>query len=371
MAAATPPAVPIVPHQSGGGELGESLRREVEAAIDRGRMWLAAQQNEKGYWSNPDFPALTALPAQALIGGKDAQVRKALQKACDYIVSCVQPDGGIYRKVEGRKGGGLSNYNTAICMTTLHATGNPAYTPIVRDARRFVAGSQLFGDDVYRGGFGYDRDTGRAYTDLLNTFYAVQGMRLTQSVEDTRPGGDLSVAIDWDAARDYISRMQNRQDTGSDQAGGFFYKPGESKAGTLTNDAGRVFFRSYGSMTYAGLLALIYADVSRDDERVRSAFDWAARHWTLDENPGMGNEGLFFFYNVLARSLDAYGQDWIPTASGGQIDWRKQLAQRLVSLQKIDPATGGGYWINPNNRFWEADSILVTAYTLLALQAAL
>ena len=32
------------------------------------------------------------------------------------------------------------------------------------------------------------------------------------------------------------------------------------------------------------------------------------------------------------------------------IDWRIQLARRLVETQKIDPNTGGGYWINDTGR---------------------
>ena len=52
-------------------------------------------------------------------------------------------------------------------------------------------------------------------------------------------------------------------------------------------------------MTYAGLLAMIYANVSPQDVRVRSALDWAMRQWSLEENPGMGQEGLYFFCQFL------------------------------------------------------------------------
>jgi squalene-hopene/tetraprenyl-beta-curcumene cyclase len=104
---------------------------------------------------------------------------------------------------------------------------------------------------------------------------------------------------------------------------------------------------------------------------VRSAFDWSAKHWTLKENPGMGGQGLYFFFNVLTRSLDAYGQDLVPTEGGKMIDWRIQIARRLVAAQKVDPDTGGGYWINDTGRFWESDPVLATAYSLLALQLTL
>jgi squalene-hopene/tetraprenyl-beta-curcumene cyclase len=124
-------------------------------------------------------------------------------------------------------------------------------------------------------------------------------------------------------------------------------------------------------MTYAGLLSLIYSDVDKNDPRVKSAFDWCAKHWTLNENPGMGSDGLFFFYNVLSKSLAAYGSDRIPASSGQTINWRAELIKKLLSLQKIDPKTGSGYWINESGRWWEADPVLVTSYSLLALEIAL
>lgn len=353
--------------QAASGQLDVSLRNEVQAAVERGLSWLTTRQRDDGTWSNRRFPALTALVVQAYLATDQSDKDKVLPAALQYLTSCVQPDGGIYVDVPGRKGGGLSNYNTAICMTALYATGDADYTRIVQNARTFVAQGQHFGDDEYKGGFGYDKSTGRTYTDLMNTTYAVQAMRMTQSVEDRRPVGEKRAEIDWGEAAAFISRMQNPPGTGA-EAGGFFYNPSDPKAGTTTNATGAVTFRSYGSMTYSGLLALIYANVSRDDPRVRSAFDWAAKHWTLKENPGMGMQGLYFFYNVLSRSLDAYGQDLVPATGGALIDWRIKLARRLVSLQKIDPDTGGGYWVNDTGRFWESDPVLVTAYSILALQ---
>ncbi len=349
------------------GTLGLSLRNEVNAAMDRALDWLAAQQKEDGSWSNGDFPALTGLALQAFAQGSHPRKAEVVGKATKFILSCVQPDGGIYRTVPGRKGGGLSNYNTAVCMTALHATGDRSLAPQVQRARKFLAGAQHLGGDEYRGGFGYDAGTDRKYTDLLNTYFAVSAIRETQSAEDLRPSGDARVDIDWKATVQYVERMQNTPAAGTNEAGGFFYKPGESKAGASTNAEGKVVFRSFGSMTYAGLLALIYADVSREDVRVRSAFAWACRHWSLDENPGMGQEGLYFFYNVLAKALAVYGQELVPLPDGTFLNWRDAAARKLVKVQKVNPQ-GRGYWVNESGRFWESDPVLVTAYALIALQ---
>jgi len=360
----------VAPADSASG-LDLSLEHEIRAAIDRALDWFAANQKEDGSWSNSSFPALTALPTWAFARAPHKAAAIVIPKAVGFMKGCVQEDGGIYCQVPGQKGGGLANYNTAICMTALHGTGDRSLTRIIQNARTFVAQGQHTGDDFYSGGFGYDKVTDRPYADLMNTLYAAEAMRLTQDVEDLRLKSEAKASIDWKATAEFIGKMQNKPSTGEQNDGGFFYKPGESKAGTTTNEDGVIVFRSYGSMTYAGLLALIYADVDRDDPRVRSAFDWASKHWNLEENPGMGSEGLFFFYNVLSRALSAYGAELVPTARDTFADWRREVALRLIGCQTIDPATGHGYWINNEGRFWERDPVLVTAYSVLALEQIL
>ena len=362
------PSVALISSKQPPGTIHRSLANEVDAAIDRGLGWLAALQNEHGAWSNTNFPALTALPVMALLQSSQPRYRETVDKGVKYIRSCVRDDGGIYREAQGRKGGGLSNYNTAVCMTALHADADPTFVPIIQRARKFIAGSQHFGDDIYTGGFGYDRATKRPYTDLLNTCYAVEAMRLTQDVEDLRGRTEKRVDIDWSRTVEFIERMQNKPEAGEENSGGFFYNPTDPKAGATTNDAGAVVFRSYGSITYAGLLALIYANISPDDTRVRSAFDWSAKHWSLNENPGMGKQGLYFFYNVLTKALCACGRDLIPLKDGSLLNWREEVAKKLVELQRIDPDTGYGYWVNDAGRFWENDRVLATSYCLLALE---
>ncbi len=343
-----------------------SVQNEIDAAINRGLDWLAAEQNPDGSWSNTNFPALTALPMMAFINSDYPGKGKVLDKASKFLLSCVQKDGGIYIDNTVRKGGGLSNYNTSISMLALYMMKNPSFNQTILNARIFVAKSQLFGDTEFAGGFGYDSARNRNYTDLLNTYYAVQAMSLTKGIEESRPSNETKASIDWSGVRKYIEKMQNKPDTGEDNAGGFFYKPGESKAGT-TNINNKVVLRSYGSITYAGIMALLYSDVSRDDPRVISALDWASNHWTLEENPNMGDQGLFFFYNIITKTLDAANVNVITTPNNQHINWKKQMAEKLISTQKVE--NGKGYWLNDTGRFWENDKVLDTAYSLTALEA--
>lgn len=371
-AAEPPPSAAIVSSTAITGQTDISLLNEARAVQNRGLNWLAKRQQPDGSWSIADFPALTALPLWAFAVSEHPDKARIVSNAVQFILKNVQPDGSIYKKAPG-PGGGLVNYNTALCMTALHMTRDPALTPVVLKARQFMAAAQhLEGDDLYKGGFGYDKTSGRQYTDLSDSVIAYEAMRLTQSAEDLRPGNEKKADLNWQATTQFLGRVQNTATAGTNNAGGFAYRPDESKAGTTTNAAGVVVLRSYGSMTYAGLLSLIYADVSRNDPRVRSAFDWATRHWTLEENPGMGPQGLFYFYNVMAKSLSTFGQESIPSAKGTPVAWRTEMIKKLISLQKVEKdGSGEGYWVNSNNRWLENDPVLVTAYTLIAMDVAL
>ena len=349
------------------------LEGEARAALAKGAAWLAAQQQADGHWALADSPALTGLAMWALQRTDPAAHRSAIDRAMVFVLTSVQEDGSIWRQpAMQRKGGGLANYNTAICMTALHALNRAELVPVVQNARTYLAKMQYLDGGSYGGGMGYDADQGRPYTDLSNSYMAYEAMRLTQDVEDLRAAGEPKADLDWKAAQEFLAQVQNLKGVNTnsyasdsaDDRGGFAYTPGAGPS--TTNAEGKVTLRSYGSMTYAGLLALIYAQVDAQDVRVQSAKDWASRHWSLDENPGMGAEGLYYFFNVLAKSLAAAGDDTLALPDGRTVVWREEVARKLIALQRPD-----GSWFNDNNRWWEADPNLVTAYTLLALAAAL
>ena len=355
-----------------GAGLPADLEAEASAAMARGATWLAAQQQPGGFWAIEDSPALTGLAMWALQKTDPAAQAAVINRAMVYILTSVQEDGSIWRQpAMQRKGGGLANYNTAVCMTALHALGRPELVPVVQNARTYLAKMQYLGPGSYRGGMGYDADQGRPYTDLSNSYMAYEAMRLTQDVEDLRAAGEPKADLDWAAAQEFLAQVQNLKavntnywiSESADDEGGFAYSPGAGAS--VTNADGKVSLRSYGSMTYAGLLALIYAQVDAQDVRVQAAKDWASRHWSLDENPGMGQEGLYYFFNVLTKTLAAAGDETLTLPDGRVVVWREEVARKLIALQKPE-----GFWVNENNRWWEADPNLVTAYTLLALSAA-
>ena len=366
-------AIALAARAALGAGLPADLEAETRAALAKGAAWLAAQQQADGHWALADSPALTGLSMWALQNTDPAAYKAAIDRAMVFILTSVQEDGSIWRQpAMQRKGGGLANYNTAVCMTALHALGRPELVPVIQNARTYLAKMQYADGGAYGGGMGYDADQGRPYTDLSNSYMAYEAMRLTQDVEDLRTAGEPKADLDWAAAREFLAQIQNLKGVNTnsyvsedaDNQGGFAYSPGAGAS--TTNADGKVTLRSYGSMTYAGLLALIYAQVDAQDVRVQSAKDWASRHWSLDENPGMGQEGLYYFFNVLAKSLAAAGDETLTLPDGRTVVWREEVARKLLALQKPE-----GFWVNENNRWWEADPNLVTAYTMLALATAL
>jgi squalene-hopene/tetraprenyl-beta-curcumene cyclase len=348
--------------QSFAEPISPELMQQVKGAVAKGAEWLQKHQRPDGSWSEAGMPALTGLPLWALVASGLPAYQENVDKAVAFVVSKQNPDGGIYVDQSDKKGGGLGNYNTSICVTALHATGRRDLVPAILKARSYIASSQHFGADGHHGGFGYDKNHQRAYADLNNTTFSLDAMRRTQSVEDLRPATEKRADLNWEAALKYVEKLQNK--TGETQ-GGFAYNTSDPKAGATTNRSGTVMLRAYGSMTYAGVLSMLHANLDRSDPRVRGAFGYASKFWSVDEHPGQGQQGLFFYFNIMSRALSAAAVDALPKASGGDIRWREEMIKKVISLQKPD-----GSWSNDNNRWWENDPVLATSYAMLALEFA-
>jgi len=347
----------------------ESFKNEVQRAIDRGLAWLKANQNTNGWWSTPDHPALTALPVMAFNGDPSKRYAREpfLTNAYAQILRSVKPSGGVF-------GTNLPTYNTAVSMMALVSANNPAYDPVLRKARGYLVNLQSdFGekgkvDDVFDGGIGYG--SRYEHSDMGNTLQALEALHYTRHLLQDQNSADAK-DLNWAAAIQFLQNCQNLPSHNKQawvsgkpsDRGGFVYYPGHSMAGGETNAAGRVALRSYGSISYGGLLSYIYADLKRDDPRVKAVFDWLRGNYTLAENPGMGPQGLYYYFHTLTKALTAYGVNELPLANGRNVAWRREVASRVMDLQRRD-----GSWENDNSRWWEKDPVLVTSYAVLSLE---
>jgi len=250
----------------------------------------------------------------------------------------------------------------------------PDFEPILRKARAYLVASQIdLGekgrlDSPFDGGVGYGSKGG--HSDMNNTLVALEALYHSKRLIQDQPVAGAK-DLDWAAAIHFLQSCQNlpaynRQPWASDDPdnkGGFVYHPEESKAAEMKLPSGKVALRSYGSISYAGLLSYVYADLRRDDPRVVAVKDWLRSHFSLEENPGMGAQGYYYYLHLMTKALNAAGVEALQLKNGLEVNWRKEVALRLINLQQRD-----GSWLNDNGRWWEKDPNLVTAYSVMALE---
>lgn len=327
------------------------LRKKAQRAADRGLHYLRESQAEDGSWSKS--VGITSIALRAFLESHRHYTEADgafITKPVKYILSHVNEDGSISESAQNR------NYNTAVAITALQATGNPAYAKVIKNAQRFIIGLQLDEDKdypkdhKYYGGIGYGGDE---RPDLSNQYLALEALRAT-AVDPNDPV--------WEKALVFVNRSQNRSESNDQEwagnDGGFTYMPGYSPHGGTG---------SYGAMTHAGLISLLFAGVDKNDPRVQAAYNWIRANYTLDDNPGAKNkQGLFYYYEAFAKSMAAYGESEVVDSKGVKHNWRNDLAAKLISLQAED-----GSWVNPySKRWWENIKDLITARCVIALNLA-
>ena len=91
---------------------------------------------------------------------------------------------------------------------------------------------------------------------------------------------------------------------------------------------GKVALRSYGSMSYAGLLSFVYADMEKSDPRIVAVRDWLKKNYSVTQNPGMGPQGLFYYYNTMSKALNILDVDEFVLDDGKKVNWRDQLTKK-------------------------------------------
>ncbi len=331
--------------------------KELKELTDKAIAFLKKQQKADGSFSDPRMAAgVTALAVAALVKNGVGPEDEAVSKSLKYLEKLVKKDGGIYGK-------GLANYTTSVAIMALKETKDKKYDTVLKNAAAYL--KKLQTDDpanksIQIGGASYD---GKGKPDLSNTHYFLEAL-LAAGV----PKDDPAVK----RALKFITRCQNHpgKEEGNDlpfaakakddDKGGFVYRIDTDDEGHVVGGDGGL--RSQGAMTYAGLKSFLYAGVDRKDPRVKAAVGWIAKHYTLEENPGLKNAGLYYYYHTFAKAMDALGQDEFETSDGKKHDWRKDLFDALKKRQGED----GGFRNKGDKTFGEADPALATTFALLA-----
>jgi len=329
-----------------------ALHEKAGRSVDAGLHYLRLAQSEAGSWSNS--VGITALALRGFLEsprGYNEGDGAFITRPVKFILDHVNDDGSISETNQNR------SYNTAVAVVALQATGNPAYQQVITNAQNFLKQLQVDSGEGYEpehkyyGGIGYGGDE---RPDMSNQYLALEALSKSKLSSDDPV---------WEKARIFISRSQNRSESNDQEwagnDGGFIYAPGFSPHGNT---------ESYGGITHAGLISLLFAGVDKTDPRVQGAYDWIRGNYTLDENPGApNNQGLFFYYNAFAKSMSAFGDPIVTDTNGIEHNWRNDLATKLISIQRDD-----GSWVNDESpRWWEGNPDLCTSRAVIALNQAL
>jgi squalene-hopene/tetraprenyl-beta-curcumene cyclase len=340
---------------------------EWDRVTDKAVAYLKSQQAADGSWSEARSPGITGIVLTGMVrSGKLAPKDPVAEKALKYIESLINPKAGHIAGKDPKVQ--LQNYVTCVNVLALTSADRDSYKAVVADAANFLrkfqwderAGKSR-GDDFY-GGAGYDS---KSRPDLSNTQFFLDALH-----EAGIPKDDPA----YQKALVFVSRCQNLKGEHNDQPwaakrddGTFIYSAaagGQTKASDAPDPDGGL--SGYGSMTYAGIKSLIYCGVAKDDPRVKKAYEWIRKNYTVDKNPGMPGErgqwGLFYYYHTMAKCLDVLGIDEVEDAAGVKHDWRADITAALAKRQRPD-----GSFANPNDHWMEGDPHVVTGFALMAL----
>lgn len=389
--------VPAAP----GDDLADRLKQTFAAAAD----WLVAQQGADGAWKmgppgrEAPSPSYTGLILTALANAPkeiSSKHKEAIDKATAFLLSKANADGSFG---EGPTGGFLKTYTTAIAMMALSSVElTDRVRNALRGAQSYLKQHQLR-EGLGAGGLGYgdeepkmDPQTGRPFLkkaeipNLSVTGFAAEGMKMAE-----RAGLPRDQEF-WELVVKYVRRCQNSTEVNLEpefQAelkkyglsvgddGGLYYAaagdPKIHKAGTR-KIADREVIQSYGSMTYDGIKTYLYAGLPKDSPEVRAAVDWVRKNYSVEVHPGFPfdpgarhhERGLFYYYLLMARALDAYGENPFETFDGKKHDWPRGLAERFLKTVRESKM-----WKNDNPAWYEGDPVLVTSYVLVTCDVLL
>jgi len=182
----------------------------------------------------------------------------------------------------------------------------------------------------------------------------------------------------------FLTRCQNLKSTNAAawaqtgaNDGGMVYTPandGESFASELAGEgragekmpAGTRALRSYASMTYSAYKSMLFAGLSKNDPRVLAAKSWIENNFTFSENPGLGQQGYYYYIHAAARAMLACGNDELTDSAGTKHNWREELIDSIIVRQRAN-----GSWQNPEPRWMEDSPDLATVFAVLALEEAI
>lgn len=349
--------------------------------------YLWQQQSDDGAWHSKTHAilrggeSLTPFVMWALLNVPDSiyhpdEARR--QKAFGFLRSHINPEGVI----------GLGdpdimeypNYSTGYALRILSTFGDS--TDKARNAamqkyllsEQFIEQRGIGQDHLAYGSWGFgeklNRDSITGHVDLSMTRRVLEGLKASGM-------NDKGVII---KARYFLRlvqkhpsdlRLQPDHQGGPDQRpvydGGFYYSPVQTQANKAKQEPAdsshAAYYRSYATATCDGILALLAAGYTPEDEPVKSALGWLDKHPELEFPGGIPLDDpdewqtVMKYYHLCVRS-EALGA---VNATG---TWRGDITAILMAGQAAD-----GSFSNPlGARNKEDDPMLATAFAVTSLR---
>jgi Prenyltransferase and squalene oxidase repeat len=340
-----------------------------QQALRKATEWLWNHQDADGGWHSKTYgllrsgQSLTPFVLDALLEVPEdiyPQPRVNVERAIAFIRTHTQQTGAL--GTTDREIPDYPNYATALAVSALARAGRPGREAQIAPMVAYLRLQQFTEqngwhrqDPVYGGwGMGGDRrappDTG--HVDLSMTRYVLEALR-------SAGGSDADPT--FACARVFVERCQNFDPQHPDDAdGGFFFSTTEFDTNKAGQDGNH--FRSYGTTTADGILALLATGHARTDPRVIAAQGWLHTHHRDMEVPGFRGEsyrrwprGLMFYYaSTSAKAFQAL-----------HVDGGNGVLEGLRRTQRSD-----GSWTNPEILVKEDDPLIATPFAIRALIAA-
>lgn len=342
-----------------------SCARAPQPTLPRALAWLWSQQGADGGWHSHTYgllrsgQSLTPFVLDALLQAPEKdypQQRDQVDRAIAFIIRHVQANGSLGTADPDIPD--YPNYATALAVSAIcraHRNGwREQIAPMVSYLRQqhFTEQNGWHSQDAVYGAWGMGGEPRRppytGHVDLSMTRYVLDALRAAGTAES-----DPAFA----AARTFVGRCQNFDPANPSAAdGGFFFSTTEAE----TNKAGQDgdHFRSYGTSTADGVLALLATGHTLDHPRVIAARNWLIRHHRDMRVPGFSGDayhrwptGLAFYYSAAsARAFRALRVD-----PGSRVQEALRLAQRP-----------DGSWRNSENLVKEDDPLIATPFAIIA-----
>ena len=336
--------------------------RSHQPALARAAEYLWSQQAKDGGWHSHTYgllrsgQSLTGFVLEALLeipGDVYPLPVEKVDRALAFIRRNMTPDGAVGMMDPSIPD--YPNYSTALAVSAICRARRPGWEQQIEPMLRYLRSQQFTEQNGWRrqdpayGAWGMGgvprTPPNTGHVDLSMTRHVLEALRAARV-----PLSD-SVFVH---AQMFVERCQN---IGADS--GFFFSTTEFEINKAGHDGKK--FRSYGTSTADGILALLAIGRPPEDAHVLAAKQWLVSHHRDMNVPGFVGvvyqrwpRGLAFYY--AAASAEAFGALQVNT--GGRV------AEDLRRTQRPD-----GAWINAENLVKEDDPLIATPFAVRALVA--